>query len=203
MTKKFIAVVVAIVSLTACDNGNGGSQYVCDVPAETMGYNEEDVYAEDGRAGYKTVSQKTGSGSSGLKLTGIMEVCNHCKGYGSVQRDLYSTPHTCSFCMVSMLMRMDQGIPFDGRFGKVDAVFNTLPADYFDYLESAFNGGGFAGQNAGSNPDQIADEIAWHENNIASLERQLEYIDGSINRSYIQQQIIEERYAIRRLQNQM
>lgn len=96
-------------------------------------------------------------------------------------------------------MRIQQGwMGFDGRYGQVDAVFNTLPVDYFDGLD--WNGGGDYDDNAGeASADQIESEIARHEENIAQLERQLEYIEGSINRSQIQQQIIEEQYEIRRL----
>ena len=51
----------------------------------------------------------------------------------------------------------------------------------------------------GTSTGQIESEIAKHEENIAQLEHQLEYIEGSINRTQIQQQIIEEQYEIRRL----
>lgn len=121
-------------------------------------------------------------------------------GYGSVQDGLYGQPQICKFCWLSTNMRVQQGwTGFDGRFGQVDAVFNTLPADYFDELD--WNGGGsYDDNNAGGNStEQIESEIARHEQNIAQLEHQLEYIEGSINRTQIQQQIINERYEIKRL----
>lgn len=53
--------------------------------------------------------------------------------------------------------------------------------------------------------DQLERELSLHESNLASLYDCLEVIDGSINQTYIRQQIIEEEYAIkaikRRLEN--
>ena len=116
-------------------------------------------------------------------------------GYGMVQDGMYGQPQICKFCWISTNMRVQQGwTGFDGRYGQVDAVFNTLPADYFDDLNwNADNNGG------GTSADQIESEIARHEENIAQLEHQLEYIEGSISRTQIEQQIIEERYEIKRL----
>jgi TolA-binding protein len=96
-------------------------------------------------------------------------------------------------------MLMQQGwTGFDGRYGMVDAVFNTLPADYFAGLD--WNANSEYDNNGGGNSTELIEsEIARHEENIAQLEHQLEYIEGSINRTQIQQQIIEERYEIRRL----
>ena len=112
-----------------------------------------------------------------------------------VQDGMYGQPQICKFCWISTNMRVQQGwTGFDGRYGQVDAVFNTLPADYFDDLNwNADNNGG------GTSADQIESEIARHEENIAQLEHQLEYIEGSISRTQIEQQIIEERYEIKRL----
>ena len=98
-----------------------------------------------------------------------------------------------------MLFRSQQGwTGFDGRYGQVDAVFNTLPADYFDGLDWNANSE-YDNNSGGNSTEQIESEIARHEENIAQLEHQLEYIEGSINRTQIQQQIIEERYEIKRL----
>ena len=94
---------------------------------------------------------------------------------------------------------MQQGwTGFDGRYGQVDAVFNTLPADYFDGLDWNEDGR-YDANDGGTSTSEIESEIARHEENIAQLEHQLEYIEGSINRTQIQQQIIEEQYEIRRL----
>jgi len=53
--------------------------------------------------------------------------------------------------------------------------------------------------------DQLERELSLHESNLASLNECLEVVDGSINQTYIRQQIIEEEYAIkaikRRLEN--
>lgn len=117
-------------------------------------------------------------------------------GYGMVQDGMYGQPEICKFCWVSSYMQGWTG--FDGRFGQVDAVFNTLPADYFDGLD--WNAGGEIDNNGGASAEHIESEIARHEENISRLEHQLEYIEGSIYRTQIQQQIIEEQYEIRRLE---
>lgn len=53
--------------------------------------------------------------------------------------------------------------------------------------------------------DQLERELSLHESNLASLYECLEVVDGSINQTYLRQQIIEEEYAIkaikRRLEN--
>lgn len=53
--------------------------------------------------------------------------------------------------------------------------------------------------------DQLERELSLLESNLASLYECLEVVDGSINQTYIRQQIIEEEYAIkaikRRLEN--
>lgn len=136
-----------------------------------------------------------GSDITKIRLTGKIVTCNKCMGYGLVQDGLSGQPQICKFCWISTNMRVQQGwTGFDGRYGQVDAVFNTLPADYFDGLNwNADNNGG------GTGADQMESEIARHEENIAQLEHQLEYIEGSISRTQIEQQIIEERYEIKRL----
>ena len=71
-----------------------------------------------------------------IRLTGNIVTCNKCGGYGIVQDGLYGQPEICKFCWLSTNMRMQQGwMGFDGRYGQVDAVFNTLPANYFDELD--------------------------------------------------------------------
>ena len=134
-----------------------------------------------------------------IRLTGRIVQCNKCMGYGMVQDGLYGQPEICKFCWISTNMRMQQGwTGFDGRYGLVDAMFNTLPANYFDGLY--WNDGGGYDDNVGSNStQQIKSELSRHEENIAQLEHQLEYIESPIYRTQIQQQIIEEQYEIRRL----
>ena len=71
-----------------------------------------------------------------IQLTGVLETCNKCMGYGSVQDGLYGTPQICKFCWVSTWMLIQQGwTGFNGRYGVVDAAFNKLPPNYFDKLE--------------------------------------------------------------------
>ena len=157
---------------------------------------------EDDRGGYDEYPDAEDEGTpdvGNIRLTGEIVQCNKCMGYGMVQDGMYGQPEICKFCWVSTYMRMQQGwTEFDGRYGQVDAVFNTLPADYFDGLD--WNGdGGYDDNDGGTSTGQIESEIARHEENIAQLEHQLEYIEGSINRTQIQQQIIEEQYEIKRL----
>lgn len=80
----------------------------------------------------------------------------------------------------------------------MDAVFNTLPADYFDGLDRD-DSGGYDDNDGEKITEQIESEITRHEKNISQLEHQLKNIDGSINRTQILQQIIEEQYEIKRL----
>lgn len=133
-----------------------------------------------------------------IRLTGEIVQCNKCMGYGMVQDGLYGQLEICKFCWISTYMRMQQGwTGFYGQYGMVDAAFNKLPADYFDGLD--WNRGGYDDNGGGASANRIESEIARHEENIAQLEHQLEYIEGSINRSQIQRQIIEEQYEINRL----
>lgn len=168
--------------------------------AESSDVDSTDV-DNDGRGGY---DENPESGEvdapdiENIRLTGEIVQCNKCMGYGMVQDGLYGQPEICKFCFISTYMRINQGWQgFNGRYGMVDAVFNTLPADYFDGLDWNI-GGGF--DNDGEiRTEQIESEIERHEQNIAQLEHQLEYIEGSISRTQIQQQIIQEQYEIRRL----
>ena len=185
-----INLVLIALSLASCGNSSrSNSDYgpTRDEYTSEVNYDSSDVYDDS--------TPDIGS----IRLTSEIVQCNKCMGYGLVQDGLYGQPQICKFCWFSTNMRIQQGwMGFDGRYGQVDAVFNTLPADYFDGLD--WNGGGDYDDNAGeTSADQIESEIARHEENIAQLERQLEYIEGSINRSQIQQQIIEEQYEIGRL----
>ena len=196
-TKTFIVIVGGIL-LLSCDNSSrSNSEY-----ALSNDYSTTEVGEEDGRGGYEDYSGTADGGSSdigNIRLTGEIVPCNKCMGYGMVQNGMYGQPEICKFCWISTYMLMQQGwTGFDGRYGQVDAVFNTLPADFFNELD--WNaGGGYEDNAGGTSTDQIESEIARHEENIARLEYQLGYIEGTVNRTIIQQQIIEEQYEIRRL----
>ena len=191
--KKTILLFVGCLIICACGNSSKRNSpeisfYNDDSPSETI--NDE----QDGQGGYDDDSSDN-LDIGNIQLTGRIETCSKCMGYGMVQDGMYAQPQICKFCWISTNMRIQQGwTGFDGGYGQVDAVFNTLPADYFDGLDwNTDNNGG------GTSADQIESEIARHEENIAQLEHQLEYIEGSISRTQIEQQIIEERYEIKRL----
>lgn len=195
---SFISLVGLILLFASCGNSSrSNSEYM-----PVRNYPTTEVDEEDGRGGYDEYTDTDEEGTpdiGNIRLTGDIVQCNKCMGYGMVQDGMYGQPEICKFCWMSTYMRMQQGwTGFDGRYGQVDAVFNTLPVDYFDGLD--WNGGGDYDDNAGeASAYQIESEIARHEENIAQLEHQLEYIEGSISRSQIQQQIIVEQYEIRRL----
>lgn len=197
MYRKSIIAIVSIILLCSCVNSTRSNYEY----ASSNDYSTSEVYEEGGRGGYdEYIDTEEGIPDIGnIRLTGEIVRCNKCMGYGMVQDGMYGQPEICKFCWISTYMRMQQGwIGFDGRYGQVDAVFNTLPADYFDGLDR--NGGGGYDDNGGViSANQIESEIARHEENIAQLEHQLEYIEGSINRNQILQQIIEEQYEINRL----
>lgn len=196
-SKAFISLLIGVFFASCGNSTRSNSEY-----ASSNDYFTTEVGEEDGRGGYDEHLDAEEEGTSdigNIRLTGRIETCNKCMGYGSVQNGLYGQPQICKFCWICTNMRVQQGwTGFKGRFGQVDAVFNTLPADYFDELD--WNASGSNDDNSrGVSADQLESEIARHENNIAQLEHQLEYIEGSINRSQIQQQIIEEQYEIKRL----
>ena len=120
-----------------------------------------------------------------FQITGIIETCRHCKGYGIVQDGLYGTARFCMFC---------------GGNRVVDAAINQLPDDFFSNMEG---GSSSEEDNNSLYRAQIEAEKEMHERNLESLERQLEYIEGSVNRAYLDQQIINERYEIQRLRNML
>lgn len=193
---SFILLFCIFATLISCGNSSRGySEYT-----STKTYNTPEM-EEDGRGGYDDIddSDESTSDIRNIRLTGEIVQCNKCMGYGMVQNGMYGQPEICKFCWMSTNMRMQQGwTGFDGRYGQVDAVFNTLPADYFDVLD--WHGGGGCDDNGGGNSTgQIEEEIARHEENISQLEHQLEYIEGSISRTQIERQIIEEQYEIKRL----
>lgn len=197
--------VLSIMTLTgvvllfsSCGNSSkNNSEYV-----PVSGSPTTEVGEEDGRGGdeeYLDAEEEGTSDIGNIRLTGEIVQCNKCMGYGMVQDGLYGQPEICKFCWISTKMRIQQGwTGFDGRYGQVDAVFNTLPSDYFDGLDWNANSE-YDNNGGGTSTEQIESEIARHEENIAQLEHQLEYIEGSINRTQIQQQIIEEQYEIKRM----
>ena len=188
--------------LFSCGNSSrSNSKY-----ASSNDYPTTEVDKEGGRGGYDEYTDTDGEGTpdiGNIRLTGEIVQCNKCMGYGMVQDGMYGQPEICKFCWISTYMRMQQGwTGFDGRYGQVDAVFNTLPADYFDGLDWN-ESGGYDDNGGGNGNEQIESEIARHEENIARLEQQLEYIEGPISGTQIEQQIIEERYEIKRLKTML
>ena len=195
---SFIALIGLVLLFVSCGNSSrSNSEYV-----PVKDYSTTEVDKEDGRDGYGEhldAEEDDTPDIGNIRLTGDIVQCNKCMGYGMVQDGMYGQPEICKFCWISTYMRMQQGwTGFDGRYGQVDAVFNTLPADYFDGLDWNANGE-YDNNGGGNSTEQIESEIARHEENIAQLEYQLEYIEGPINRTQIQQQIIEEQHEIRRL----
>ena len=198
MKIKALVYLLGGLLFASCGNSSrSDSEYIPVTDYSTIEDSEE-----DGSGGYEEYldTEEEGSPDIGnIRLTGRIETCNKCRGYGMVQDGLYGQPEICKFCWLSTYMRMQQGwTGFDGRYGQVDAVFNSLPADFFS--DPGWNVTLEGGENSGgASRSQIEAEIARHEENIAQLEGMLEYIDGSVNRTQIQQQIIEERYEIKRL----
>lgn len=195
--KEFLC-LICILQLLACGNSpRGNSEYV-----HIADYSITEIEDGDAREGYDDYTDGSDDSTpniGSIRLTGEIVQCNKCMGYSMVQDGLYGQPEICKFCWISTKMRIQQGwTGFDGRYGQVDAVFNTLPSDYFDGLDWNANSE-YDNNGGGTSTEQIESEIARHEENIAQLEHQLEYIEGSINRTQIQQQIIEEQYEIKRL----
>lgn len=192
-----ILILGGLLFISCGNSSRSNTEYVSVSDYPITGTDED-----DGRGGYDNpsdISEKSMPDIGKIRLTGEIVQCNKCMGYGMVQDGLYSQPQICKFCWMSTNMRIQQGwTGFDGRFGEVDAVFNSLPADYFDKLDWNAEGN-YDGNGGGTSADRIESEIARHEDNIERLEHQLEYIEGSFNRIQIQQQIIEEQYEIKRL----
>lgn len=196
-TNKYVVLLCGILFASCGNSSRSNSEY-----ASSNDYSTIEIDENDGIGGYEDYSGTADEGSSdigNIRLTGDIVQCNKCMGYGMVQGGMYGQPQICKFCWVSTYMLVQQGwTGFNGRYGQVDAVFNTLPADYFDGLDWNANSE-YDNNGGGGSTEQIESEIARHEENIAQLEHQLEYIEGSINRTQIEQQIIEERYEIKRL----
>lgn len=190
-----------MVLMASCGNSSN-SGYSNDWPSpnqdcQEIEYDEDEIETDEIEDYSPELSGDEAPSSEEIRLTGEIVQCNKCMGYGMVQDGLYGQPEICKFCWISTNMRMQQGwTGFDGRYGLVDAVFNTLPADYFDELDWN-DGGEYDNDRSGS--EQIEVEIEMHEENIARLKGMLEYIEGSITRTQIEQQIIEEQYEVKRL----
>lgn len=192
-SKAFIYLLVGVLFASCGNSSRSNPEY-----ASSNDYPTIEVGEEDGRGGYDEYHDAEEDDTpdiGNIRLTGEIVQCNKCMGYGMVQDGMYGQPEICKFCWISTYMRMEQGwTGFDGRYGQVDAVFNTLPADYFDELDwNADNNGG------DTSAEQIEAEIARHEENIARIEHLLEYIEGTINRTSLEQQLIEEKYEIKKL----
>lgn len=204
--KNSISIAFCLILLSSCGNSSQGntSYYYNELASNEDYYSTEvmdeyqedwDEYTDDHE--YNDETDENVPSLENIRLTGMIETCNKCMGYGMVQDGMYGQPQICKFCWISTWMRMNEGwTGFDGRYGQVDAIFNKLPADYFDELD--WDAGG-ASETHEEGSNQIESEIARHEANIAQLEHQLEYIEGSVNRIQIQQQIIEEQNEIKRL----
>ena len=176
-----MACMIALLS-GACGGGSTSSvsrydSVVTEIPDDDGMGGPEDAFVEDGEEEYTEPS----ADDTDFQLTGIMETCRHCNGYGIVQDGLYGVAHYCLFC---------------GGQRVVDAAVNTLPDDFFEQMA---NGDGGTTYNDDMDREQIMREIERLEEDIWQMEHQLEYIEGSIKRIQIQQQIIEERYEIKRL----
>lgn len=192
-------VVILVVSCGKLSQDNSKNEYISEYSSNEYEDTDDSEYDNNAPSSIEESPKAVSHNIDNIRLTGDIVQCNKCMGYGMVQEGMNGQPEICKFCWASTYMRVQQGWQgFDGRFGQVDAVFNTLPADYFDDLDWNANSE-YDSNGGGNSTEQIESEIARHEENIAQLEHQLEYIDGSINRTLIQQQITEEQYEIRRL----
>lgn len=196
-SKEVVGILACTIFLLASCNGGGNRPSYTPVTYETdEGYldyqdDENDYYQKSSSSQYED-----------FRLTGRIETCNKCMGYGVVQNGLYGQSEICKFCWISTNMRIQQGwTGFDGRYGQVDAVFNNLPADYFDNLN--WNSGSNDNGDENNGREQLEEEIAKHERNLESLREQAEYIEGEVNSNYIREQIVEEEYEIRRLRRML
>lgn len=190
----FISTLVIVI--TSCDNSY---QYPVgtDVVTNTEITNSEPISQTCSGYGEYETDNSTDSDSpstSAFQLTGRLETCNKCQGSGMLQDDLYSQPKQCPFCIASLIARMDVG-DIDPRSGIVDAAFNALPSNYFDGFDYYF------GDDAGD--CYVENDVERLEEEIANLQNMLDYIDSSIYRTQIQQEIIEKRAEIRRLRSRL
>lgn len=186
--------------LLSCGNSSKKFNNNDNVENALLKVNEDD---QDDSGGYDDDNSDTPDIGS-ICLTGRIEACNKCMGYGIVQDGLNGQPQICKFCWVSTNMRIQKGwTGFNGRYGQVDAVFNTLPSDFFDELDWNTIDMEEQANEGEMTPEQIEESIEKHEENIAKMEEMLEYIEGTITRTQLQQQIIVEQYEIKRLKRML
>ncbi|MBQ9558992.1 MAG: hypothetical protein IJV08_03295 [Bacteroidaceae bacterium] len=196
-SKEVIGILACILFFVSSCNGGGNSSSYTPITYET-----EEGYSDYPDEEHDYYQKSPSSQYEDFRLTGRIETCNKCMGYGMVQDGLYGQPEICKFCWISTNMRIQQGwTGFDGRYGQVDAAFNSLPADYFDSLN--WNSGENDNGDENNGREQIEEEIARHERNLESLQEQAEYIEGGVNSNYIREQIVEEEYEIRRLRRML
>mgnify|MGYP007069853151 CR=1 FL=1 len=183
---KCASFVVMALLLAACSGTpSSSSQYhddvVVDIPDDDgMGGLEEESVDDD-----EEESAEPSDNEADFQLTGIIETCQHCMGYGIVQDGLSGVAKYCKFC---------------GGQRVVDAAVNQLPDDFFERISEQ---GGSTASDYGMDKEQIAAEIERLEEDIAQMEHQLEYIEGGMQSNYLRQQIIIERNEVKRLQRML
>lgn len=179
----FLSTVIICVS---CANSSNNKPVIWKLPA-SEGQN-------------RIQTESNGSAYYGIKLTGVIEICNKCKGSGQIIYGLSSKPTICPFCWTSTQARIANGWKgFNGRFGQVDAAFNRLPSNYFQQPGNAA-GTVINSRDNGYTREQLLSEIQYRQESIARIEQTLQIIEGTVNKSYLEQQLIEERYELQRLQ---
>lgn len=205
--KTFLQMVTLAMMLMSCEtnscSGDSSSSSTDSSESNPAGYNggecggDEDVYQQNDDGEYEEEIQSQNS----IRLTGAIETCNKCMGYGMVQDGPYGTPEICKFCWVSTMMRMERGwTGFDGTYGLVDAAFNHLPADYFDDLSWDT---GNMNESSNGNQQAIEAEIERLAQSIAYKEQMLANTTSYTMEAQLRQEITEEQYEIRRLQMQL
>lgn len=186
MSEKERRVFLLMSIALCCSCGNNSSSTYNGGSEETVSY-DESLLEEDGKGGPEEVfeedTHKIGDNENyNFQLTGIIEECRHCHGYGMVQDGLNSPAYYCKFC---------------GGQRMVDAAINQLPDDFFDRFEEYHGDETYSGS---MDKWQIMQELNQRYENLRQMLLQLEYIEGDVNRNYLEQQIIEEKYEIKRLQ---
>ena len=113
---RTVVFLFLVLLLGSCGNSSiSNSEYV-----PVADYPITEVDEEDGKGGYDDYTDSSDDSAPALgniRLTGRIETCNKCMGYGSIQDGLYGQPQIYKFCWVSSNMRVQQGwTGFDGRF---------------------------------------------------------------------------------------
>ena len=161
--------------------GNSDDNGIVEIPDDDGMGGIEEAFADADEEEYVEQSDD----DTEFQMTGVMETCRHCMGYGIVQDGLYGVAQYCKFC---------------GGQRVVDAAVNQLPDDFF---EQANGQDVVAAQDYGTDKERIAAEIERLEEDIAQMEHQLEYIEGDIQSNYLRQQIIIAKSEVRRLQQML